>query len=183
MVHQSNHGSSEIIDLLRSKILQIFRLYFIKYYIDWHRKSFEVKDENRNAFLTTLYSSLDFSHFMLLSRIFDNDVKVFSVTNIAKILGNYQDPFFKDEIIKNHENIKLLFIWRANVFAHDNFNVALSSVIVDDIHPNHMLDFNFIELQYCLVNLFCRYNYYIREQKKTYDEIKLEFIKVLKDKE
>ncbi|TSC54830.1 MAG: hypothetical protein LiPW30_296 [Parcubacteria group bacterium LiPW_30] len=131
-----------IVGLYREKVFQILKVSFILEYLEEYNYEFSVKYREQNASLITVIESIDFCHTMLLSRIFDEDNKSFSVKNILKKLNkNYNNGVISEITeLELKGTLKNLSMWRGNVFAHDNFNVSMSSEHYD-MYPSHTIDF------------------------------------------
>jgi hypothetical protein len=75
------------VGLYREKVFQILKVSFILEYLEEYNYEFSVKYREQNTSLITVIESIDFCHTMLLSHIFDEDNKSFSVKNILKKLN------------------------------------------------------------------------------------------------
>lgn len=172
MSKKINADNQEILRIFKSKLLQTIRVKQARDYFDSKRKVMGLKSEDEYPFLRITYSCIDFTHSMLFARFFDDNPNSFSVKNIVKVLDLKKKLNLKSYLLKNKDAIKMLSVWRGNVFAHDNFNVALSSYSYADdyIFTSHFLDFYFKDLMDMLINIYidceCLYN-----KGKTRDQL------------
>ncbi len=165
-------NKEEILHAFRLKILQAFRVKQTRDYFDSKRKDIGLKSEEEYSSLRITYSCIDFTHSMLFARLFDDDASSFSIKNIVKALDEKKKINWESYFLKNSNAIKALAIWRGNVFAHDNFDVTISSrnFTSDDIFTHHFLDYYFKDLMDMLIAIYtnCEHLY---GQRKTIDEL------------
>lgn len=181
MKTKEKYTDEQTLRIYREKVLQIHKLSFMRDQVSSYRKSFSNSYEKQNIFLNIIYSSLDFSLFMVISKILDEDKKTFSIYNVLK---NIKDDFLNKELKKIKEVKRILNIWRGNVFAHDNFDVALSSIMYEDmLHPDFPMDFMLKDLENFLINLLVRFEFYFYKQHKTLKSAQKLMVKELKHRE
>ncbi len=154
-----NYNSLHILTVYRKKVFQIHRLGYFKNRLNQFKKEYELKNKKENPFLSIVFSSIEFSYFMIISKLFDEDDSAFSIFNIIKNLEISKHLDSKE--LKNIESeLKSLYTWRNNVFAHDNFSVLMSSISFgSELHPKHLGEYYLPKLEQFLLNYLIELNF------------------------
>lgn len=137
----------------------IFRLSYIENEIlEFNNLQSRKLKKTENIILLTLHKSVEFSRLMLISTLFDQNEKTFSVWNLNNIFNN-NDKYFEEEIEKLTPDIKSLITWRGNILAHENLKVLKASHLFPwEFHAEFVFgDTGLIRLQNFLVKLLSRY--------------------------